>query len=237
MYFCTRNKILLFNHKIMERILEKLRAKFAGVSDKILEKIAKKIAEKAKTDEEIDSEVEAVTISQLLEVYGDSRATDATKTAVLNYEKKYNLKDGEKQEGKSQQQQQQQQQVIDPDVPQWGSKLVETVSLLADKIKELTSDKLVSARKQQLNEKIKDLPESLRKVYDRVALDSMEDDAFTTFLQEVETEVKGIQNDVSAKGAVFGKPAAGVRQMQNGGGGGKEATDQEMNEVFQRLGL
>lgn len=220
----------------MERILEKLRAKFAGVSDKILEKIAKKIAEKAKTDEEIDSEVEAVTISQLLEVYGDSRATDATKTAVLNYEKKYNLKDGEKQEGNSQQQKQEQ-QVIDPDVPQWGAKLVETVSLLAGKVEKLTSDKLVSGRKQQLNEKIKDLPESLRKVYDRVALDSMEDDAFATFLQEVETEVKGIQNDVSAKGAVFGKPAAGVRQMQNGGGGRKEATDQEMNEVFQRLGL
>jgi len=219
----------------METILEKLRAKFAGVSDKILEKHARKIAETAKTDEEITAAVDAVSFAQILEAYGDSRATDATKTAVLNYEKKYGIKDGVKVNQPTEQQQQQQQVIDTADAPEWAKALIENNRKLAEQVNKLTTDKITSGRKQQLEEKIKDLPESLRKGYERITLDTMEDEAFNTLLQEVDTEVKGIQSEITAKGAVFGKPASGVHQQP--GGNGKEATEQEVKEVAARLGL
>ena len=77
-----------------EYILNLLKNKYLGVNDTILSRVAKKLAETAKTEDEAKTEVEGVTFQKLLDSYGDSRATEATKTAVANYEKKHNLKDG-----------------------------------------------------------------------------------------------------------------------------------------------
>ena len=77
-------------------ILEKLKAKFEGVSDSILDRIAEKLAKTVKNEEEATTAVEGVTLQQLFDSYGDSRATEAQRTAVSNYEKKYGLKDGAK---------------------------------------------------------------------------------------------------------------------------------------------
>ena len=47
------------------------------------------------TDEtKVNSIVEGISFSDVLNSYGDFRAGDASKTAVSNYEKKHNLKDG-----------------------------------------------------------------------------------------------------------------------------------------------
>ena len=81
---------------ILEIILEKLKAKFEGVSDSILDRIAEKLAKTVKNEEEATTAVEGVTLQQLFDSYGDSRATEAQRTAVSNYEKKYGLKDGAK---------------------------------------------------------------------------------------------------------------------------------------------
>ena len=85
------------NYIVMyKEILEALKKKFPGVSDTILGKTAKKLSETVKTADEVDTAVEGVTFQTLLESYGDTRATEATKTAVANYEKKYGLKEGVK---------------------------------------------------------------------------------------------------------------------------------------------
>ena len=42
----------------------------------------------------VNSIVEGISFSDVLNSYGDFRAGDASKTAVSNYEKKHNLKDG-----------------------------------------------------------------------------------------------------------------------------------------------
>ena len=76
--------------------LDALKAKFEGVSDAILGRIADKIAKTATTGEQAQAAVEDYTLQQLLEGYGDSRATEAQQTAVHNYESRYGLKDGEK---------------------------------------------------------------------------------------------------------------------------------------------
>lgn len=67
-------------------IIDTLKANFKGVSDKIIGRLADKLAAKAATEEDAKAAAEAVTFQQLLDSYGDSRATEASITAVKNYE-------------------------------------------------------------------------------------------------------------------------------------------------------
>ena len=76
------------------RLLELLKAKFEGVRDAILNRIADKIAKSVTTEEEATTAVAGETFQQVIDSYGDSRATEAQQTAVSNYEKKHGLKDG-----------------------------------------------------------------------------------------------------------------------------------------------
>lgn len=77
-----------------EEILALLKAKFMGVSDAILSRVAEKLAKTATEETNLDELVEGVTFQSVIDSYGDARATEATNSAVSNYEKKHGLKDG-----------------------------------------------------------------------------------------------------------------------------------------------
>ena len=77
-------------------ILDALKAKFQGVSESILNRIADKLCKTVTTAEQVQTAVDGVTIQQVIESYADSRATEASQTAVHTYEQKYGLKDGAK---------------------------------------------------------------------------------------------------------------------------------------------
>ena len=77
-----------------KKILEALNTKFPGVSDNKLNRIVDNLLKKIKTEDEIEAAVEEITVESLLESYGDARADGAQRTAVANYEKKHNLKEG-----------------------------------------------------------------------------------------------------------------------------------------------
>ena len=79
---------------ILEQILAGLQQKFAGVDTAILTRIATKKAEGVTDETKVNSIFEGISFSDVLNSYGDFRAGDASKTAVSNYEKKHNLKDG-----------------------------------------------------------------------------------------------------------------------------------------------
>ena len=72
-----------------KELLEALKAKFVGVSDSILSRIADKLSKTATTAEQVKTAVEGVTIQQVIESYGDSRATEASNTARENAVKDY----------------------------------------------------------------------------------------------------------------------------------------------------
>ena len=84
----------IFNMNIYEKILAGLRTKFAGVDDATLQRIATKKSEGVTDESKIDSIVEGITFQDVVTNYGDFRADGAQKTAVSNYEKKHNIKDG-----------------------------------------------------------------------------------------------------------------------------------------------
>lgn len=79
---------------IYEQILAGLKTKFQGVEDAILQRIASKKAEGVTDESKVNSIVEGITFQDVLTSYGDYRADGAQKTAVSNYEKKHNIKDG-----------------------------------------------------------------------------------------------------------------------------------------------
>lgn len=194
-----------------KEILEALKAKFPGVSETILGRIADKYAKTATTAEQVKTTVEGVTIQQIIESYGDSRATEASNTArenaVKDYEARYKLKDGVKiddntDDGKNNQTEGKNNQTDGgEDMPTWAQKLF-------GEIAELKATKTTETRMQQLNAVIGKLPEAMKKAYERIPLDKYTEEEFAKVLGEITTEVEGITDDTAAKGAVFGKPTA-----------------------------
>lgn len=222
-----------------QQILTALKAKFVGVSDAILDRVATKLAQTVTTAEQVQTAVDGVTFQQVLESYGDSRATQATQTAVHNYETKYGLKDGVKVTPPEQQP-----PVVPPvtppvtppaggaeAVPAWAQALIESNNSLKNELAQMKTDRTTETRKQQISTLIEKLPENLRKAYSRTPVDGLTDEQFTTLVGEITTEVGDIQSSIQQKGAVFGKPAA-----QNGGNQGAELTKEQVAAISQRDG-
>ena len=69
-----------------DRMLAALKAKFSGVSADILDRIAVMLAKTVTTEEQVATAVEGVTeeLINVIEGYGDSRATGAQKTATTS---------------------------------------------------------------------------------------------------------------------------------------------------------
>ena len=222
-----------------QQILTALKAKFVGVSDAILDRVATKLAQTVTTAEQVQTAVDGVTFQQVLESYGDSRATQATQTAVHNYETKYGLKDGVKVTPPEKQP-----PVVPPvtppvtppaggaeTVPAWAQALIDSNNSLKNELAQMKTARTTETRKQQISTLIEKLPENLRKAYSRTPVDGLTDEQFTTLVGEITTEVGDIQSSIQQKGAVFGKPAA-----QNGGNQGAELTKEQVAAITQRDG-
>ena len=154
-----------------KEILDALKAKFTGVSDAILGRIADKLAKTATTAEQVATAVEGVTFQQVLESYGDSRATEAQQTAVSNYEKKHGLKDGKQVKGgasaEHNDEPDNQHGNGDNDTPAWAKAIIDGQKSLSDRLAAIEGDKVTASRKQKFDAIIGKLPEDLRKPYAR----------------------------------------------------------------------
>ena len=210
-----------------KKILEALKTKFEGVSETILDRIAAKLAKTVSTEDQVATAVEGVTLQQVIESYGDSRATEAQQTAVRNYEAKYNLKDGkpEKIDGGEPNKGKATETSGAEDTPAW-------VKALTDRLDRLEASRTAENRKQQLGKVIDRLPENLRKAYERLPLDGYTDEQFSTVLSEITTEVEGIAGETAAKGGVFGKPS-----VANGNNNQQALTDAQLKAISHREGV
>lgn len=225
-----------------QKILEALKAKFPGVNANVLNRIADKLCKTVTTDEQVTTAVAGVTkeVIEIIESYGDSRATEAQQTAVQTYEQKYGLKDGVKidngggsqggQQGGTQTVQTQQ-TAGGEQVPAWAQAFIDSYKTITERLNKMDGDRTTATRKQQLSSIIEKLPENLRKPYERTPVDGLTDEQFNTLVGEITSEVEGIVNDKQAKGAVFGRPSA-----QHGGSSsqGNELTKEQMDAISHR---
>jgi hypothetical protein len=165
---------------IIEQILAALQQKFSGVDTAILSRIANKKGEGVTDESKVNSIVEGIGFQDVLNSYGDFRADGAASTAVKNYERKHNLKDGKA--------------VDEPtptptptNEPQDIAKLIAdavsaAVSPLSDKLTQFEAAKARETRGEQILAKAKEygIPDTIAKRYaipDDADLDSYFKDA------------------------------------------------------------
>lgn len=218
-----------------KQILDALKAKFVGVSEAILNRIAEKLAKTVTKEEDVATTVEGVTFQQVLDSYGDSRATEAQQTAVRNYEQKYGLKEGKAIEGGKPGEQKQPEP--GEDAPTWAKALIAQNQALTERLDKMESERTTTSRRKELNAIVEKLPEKLRKPYERMAIDTLSEEEFATLKTDVESEVTSISNDLQAKGAVFGMPNKPTGKLNAGGGSAKEANDAEADAVVGKMNL
>lgn len=212
-----------------QTIIDLLKTKFEGVDESILSRIADTKAAKAvKTEEEANAYVEGITLSHLLNSYGDIRSTEAQRTAVANYEKKYGIKDGKKVStegdpntlGTG---------VDDVDTPAWAKKLMEDNAALRKRLDTYDSEKRTSSRREKLNAIIGKLPASQRKGYERTTIDTLSDEEFDSTLEAISTEVDDILKEANTAGLTFGAPRTKSQDTS------KEASKAEVDAVMSHI--
>lgn len=218
-----------------QAILTALNGKFAGVSAAILGRVADKLISSGKVTktEDVADAVAGVTFQQVLEQYGDSRADEAQKTAVRNYEDKYKIKDGKPVEGGNGTQQpgattagaQTAQPVASPgataapaqqqgeEIPAWAQTLIEQNKTLNARFDALQNERTATTRQSKLAEVLKNAPEAVRSRYEKdfARMSFKDDDEFDGWLTELTPDIEQIATDFSAKGGVVGRPKGGAQ--------------------------
>lgn len=212
-----------------------MKAKFPGGNANILGRIADMLARTATTEEEATTAVEGVTKDYIsvIEAYGDSRATDAQRTAVQNYESKYGLKDGAKvKKAETTTTTETKKAGGGEDTPAWAQALIESNKALTERLNKMEGERTVASRRTVLDGIISRLPESQRKGYQRISLDNLTDEEFATLKSEVTTEVDAIVKQTGAKGAVFGRPSTQGNRNSDG-----KLTEAQEKAIAHRIGV
>ena len=154
---------------ILEQILAGLQTKFTGVDAAILTRIATKKAEGVTDASQVQTIVDGVGFSDVLNSYGDFRANGAVASAVSNYEKKHNLKDGKPIENPNPQPTPSPQPAPKPDdmATIIANAVSAAVKPLSDKLAQFETEKLQATRQEQIMAKAKEygIPETFAKRY------------------------------------------------------------------------
>lgn len=165
---------------IQELILAGLQQKFAGADTATLTRIASKKAEGITDENQVQSIVEGINFQDVLQSYGDFRAGNAVKTAVINYEKQHGIKDGKpihitepiKKD--------------DDIVPSWAQSLIDSNKALSERLAGYEAKNAAQQRHENIVAKAKEygIPEtlvSMLNISDDADLDVYMKDAKQTF--------------------------------------------------------
>lgn len=138
---------------IYEKLFAALKTKFQGVEDATLQRIASKKAEGVTDESKVDSIVEGISFQDVLTSYGDYRADGAQKTAISNYEKKHNIKDGKPiEEPKPQDPPTDPKPKPTEEVPAWAQSLIDSNKTLSEKLAAMDAKTKADIRSQQIEE-------------------------------------------------------------------------------------
>lgn len=188
---------------IFEQILAGLQQKFAGVDTATLIRIATKKAEGVTDETKVNSIVEGISFQDVLTSYGDFRAGDARITAVANYEKKHNLKDGKPIENPEEKKDEKKDDKKD-EVPSWAQALIDSNKSLSEKLTAYEAEKAQAQRNSQISAVAKKygIPEFMLK--DRTIPENT----------DLDTYFKDMKQDMSNSGFQFSKAPETAEQKQ-----------------------
>lgn len=186
-----------------EKLLALLVAKFAGVPKATLERIAEKKAGSVTDEAQLQSITDGIDYGQIVQSEVDSKITEANKLAVLNYEKKHNLKEGKPVSTDTVPGNQ-----IPDDISTIVANAVKTaVQPLQEKIssfeKKETFNTYLGRVKSTLSEK--KIPESF---WSKRALNVESDEQLTAVVTEIETDWTTFRQEQINAGVMIDKPAS-----------------------------
>lgn len=218
---------------IRDEIFALLKTKFEGVDDATIGRVADKLA---KTATDASAAVDGCTFAQVLEMYGDSRATEASLSAVRNYERKHGLKDGKAIEVQKQAQQQNKQP---QDGNNGGGEVAELLrelksqnELLKARLDGIEAKGITKTRMGEIGKIVEKLPEALRKPYGRISVDGLSEEDYTSLKSEISAEVEQLAQAQKANSAVFQQP-----KFVSGPVSTKELSEEQMNAIAKREGV
>ena len=194
---------------IFEQILAGLQQKYSGVDTAILTRVATKKAEGVTDEMQVNSILEGISFQDVLTSYGDFRAGDARITAVANYEKKHNLKDGKPIENPEEKKDEKKDDKKD-EVPAWAQALIDSNKILSEKLSNYEAEKAQAQRNSQISAVAKKygIPEFMLK--DRNIPENT----------DLDTYFKDMKQDMSNSGFQFAKVPETAEQKQE-----KEASE------------
>lgn len=218
---------------IRDEIFALLKTKFEGVDDATIGRVADKLA---KTATDASAAVDGCTFAQVLEMYGDSRATEASLSAVRNYERKHGLKDGKAIEFQKQAQQQNTQPQNENngggEVAELLRELKSQNELLKARLDGIEAKGITKTRMGEIGKIVEKLPEALRKPYSRISVDGLSDEDYTSLKNEISAEVEQLAQAQKANGAVFQQP-----KFVSGPVSTKELSEEQMSAIAKREGV
>lgn len=204
-----------------DEILKTLSEKFPSVSIEILDRIATSKSKTITKKEEVGPLVDGITIQNIIESEADRRATEASKTAVINYEKKHGLKEGKPITGGDAGNEPEKGTSVSPsagggdaqDMEQRIQQLIKAsveavVAPLQQRVATLLQEKEQDAFSRQLQEAIASAPEKFKsRVLEDVQFMRFEnDEQRSAFIEKVKARAAEEAAEAQAKGAVFGVP-------------------------------
>ena len=201
--------------------------KYTGVKEPILRRVAAKLAKTVENEDDIATAIEGA-FTDVLEAYGDQRATDAQKTAVANYERKHGLKDGKAVDGGKPDDEPA--QIPADDTPEWAKALIEANKSLKERLDAMDGEKRSQSRRSIIDGILEPLTEVQRKPYKHMRLEDMSEDDFSALQETIKGEVDELVNEQNARSTVFSRPAQ-VGKQQNG----QKATDAEVDAVLKTM--
>ena len=200
-----------------EKILAALKTKFQGVQDAILDRVATKLAKTVKDEDKIDDAINGVDFQQVLDIYTESRVNETHKTAVTNYEKKHNLKDGKPVQVQTTDTTI---QTVDENTPEWAKAIIKQNQELTQKVAGLESGNKQELYKARILAIMKEKKIPDKMLNGRVINDESEIDTVVTEIETTYNELK--QDFVNAN---LGNETPGSGNIGTGGNVEKSIAD------------
>lgn len=195
-----------------EKLLALLVAKFVGVPKATLERIAEKKAGSVTDEAQLQSIADGIDYGQIVQSEVDSKVTEANKLAVLNYEKKHNLKEGKTVENP-----------VPPVTPPDPNDIKTIVAnAIKDAVAPLQNELLQFKQKETQNSYLgkvktslseKKIPESF---WSKRALNVESDEQLNATVTEIETDWTTFRQEQINAGVMIDKPASSTGPAGDG---------------------
>ena len=216
-----------------EKIFAGLKTKFDGVQDAILNRVAEKLSETVTTEDAVATAVEGVTLQSLLDSYADSRANEASQTAVRNFRQKHGLgEDGKPIKKEDPKPQPKPEPTGGDEPPQWfrdyqakvEADLTEAKTKLQEYENSKTQEKLMGLVKAKLKEKGVD-EDFIPLLTKNIAIGS--EDQIDQLVTGMHEDYQSIVQTKAEQGVVISVPPSSVQVDKQGEALGKQIAEKK----------